>query len=93
MDLRQFEFLARLPNKEGDYSPKVQHFTIAGLDPGHFPDEQLVAEARRLLARRDGTPIPAALEEIAARRETRKRVRSRKGRATRVDVPASGELE
>lgn len=93
MDLRQFEFLARLPQKEGDYTNGVQRFSIAGLDPGHFPDERLVAEARHLLAQRDGTPISAALAEIDARREIKKRVRSRNHKKETAAMPPSGELE
>lgn len=96
-DLRQFEFLVRLPQGEGDYSRGVKHISIAGLDPGHFPDEELVARARRLLARRDGTPISAALEEIEARRQiepaSRKRTRGRRRGPQPPAIEASGELE
>jgi hypothetical protein len=97
MDLQQFEFEARLPRGEGNYTGGTRSFSIATLDPGHFPDEELVAEARRLLVQRDGTPISAALEEIAARREPRseskKRTRGRKRKTPPVAIEASGELD
>lgn len=96
-DLRQFEFLVRLPQGEGDFSGGVGRISIAGLDPGHFPDEKLVAKARRLLVRRDGKPIPAALEEIEARRllrqESRTRTRGRKRKPQPPAIEASGELD
>jgi hypothetical protein len=96
-DLRKFEFLIRLPEGEGDFAGDVRRISIADIDPGHFPDEELVAEARRLLVQRDGIPISAALEAISARRETRselkKRTRGRKRKAAPVAIEASGELD
>jgi len=97
MDLQQFEFEARLPPSEGNYTGDTRNFSITALDPGHFPDEELVAEARRLLVQRDGTPISAALEEIEARRqlgqESRKRTRGRKRKPQPPAIEASGELD
>ena len=96
-DLPQFEFEARLPRGEGNYTDGTRNFSITALDPGHFPDEELVAKARQILVQRDGIPISTALEEIEARRQltqgSRKRTRGRRRKPQPPAIEASGELD
>lgn len=67
LDLPKFEFLVRAPRSEGDMSGDIRRVSIEGLDRGHFPDEELVAKSRALLARRDGLEQEAVLAELNAR--------------------------
>ena len=67
LDLPKFEFLVRMPRSEGDMSGDIRRVSIATLDRGHFPDEELVAKARAVLARRDGLEQEAVLAELNAR--------------------------
>jgi hypothetical protein len=66
-DLRRFEFLVKMPRGEGDISGPARRVSIAELDPGHFPDEGLVAEARALLSERDGWSVDELNRSIQAR--------------------------
>ena len=43
-----------MPRGEGDMSGEIRRMSIAGLDPGHFPDEALLPEAHSELVARDG---------------------------------------
>lgn len=97
-DLRKFEFLVRLPRGEGDLSGGIRQMSIAGLDPGQFPDEGLVAEARARLAVRDGHPIPSILAEIERRlqhahKPTQPSLPDEPLPALPFAIPASGEID
>jgi hypothetical protein len=61
-DLPPQHFFVILP---GQKSPRL--LTTSGLDPGLYPDTRLLEEARALLARRAGQPVPTLLQQIAAR--------------------------
>jgi len=67
MDLDKFEFLVRAPQQEGSLRAPLRKITMTDLDRGLYPDEALVADARRQLAKRDGKPVAEVLDEIAAR--------------------------
>lgn len=69
MDLGRFEFLVRAPKREGDLRAPLRKVSIAGLDRGLYPDGELVAQARRLLMKRQGRPVGEVLTEIAARQQ------------------------
>jgi len=88
-DLRKFEFLVRMPRSEGDLTGGIQRISIATLDPGHFPNGAMVAEARDLLMMRDGIRISDALAEIKDRREQRQMSH---GGVQPNEIPASGEV-
>jgi hypothetical protein len=89
-DLKKFEFLVRLPQGEGDMRGGVTKVSIAGLDPGHFPNEELVGRARAMLMKRDGIPIATALAEIRARRDPQQAVH---GGVKAAAIPASGDAD
>jgi hypothetical protein len=67
MDLQRFEFLVRAPRREGDLRAPLRRVSIAGLDRGLYPDQELVARARGLLMKRHGRSVREVLGEIAAR--------------------------
>ena len=66
MDLGRFQFLVRAPQQEGDLRAGLRRISIARLDPGLYPDDGLVAEAGRLLMKRDGQSVARLLADIAA---------------------------
>ena len=68
MDLDKFEFMVRAPQQEGSLRAPLRKISMADLDRGLYPDEALVADARRQLAERDGRPVEEVLAEIEARR-------------------------
>lgn len=88
LDLRKFEFVVRLPSGEGDMAGGVRRLSIAGLDPGHFPQAALVAEARARLTRRDWPPLAQILAELDSRRQAVSRAEP-----PRQPIPASGEVD
>ena len=91
LDLKKFEFLVRLPRGEGDMSRRVQRMSIVGLDPGHFPNEGLIARAEALLMKRDGLPMEKALAEVRERQDPQKAVHG--GIKADSVFPASGEVD
>lgn len=70
MDLGRFQFLVRPAPGEGDVTGRLRAVSIANFDRGLYPDEALVGEARRLLAKRAGRPVDEVLEEIEARTDS-----------------------
>ena len=64
--------------------------SIAGLDPGHFPNEPLMAEARWRLMERDGVKTEKMLTEIQTRRKQGRL--SHDGPLT-GEIPASGDVD
>jgi hypothetical protein len=69
MDLGRFEFLVRAVQCEGDLRPPLRRISIAGLDCGLYPNEDLVTQARKLLMERHGRSVGEVLTEIAARQQ------------------------
>lgn len=69
MDLGRFEFLVRAPQREGDLRAPLRRVSIARLDRGLYPNQELVAQARELLMKRHGRPVGEVLTEIAARQQ------------------------
>lgn len=72
LDLQPFQFLVCLPNQEGSLIGPLRKMSIANLDPGLFPDAELVDYSRNFLMRRDGQPLEIVLSEIQARNESAK---------------------
>lgn len=72
LNLRPFQFLVCLPNQEGSLIGPLRKMSISKLDPGLFPNAELVAYARDMLMQRDGQPIDNVLSEIQARTESAK---------------------
>lgn len=64
--LRLFEFLVRPALGEGATGQHMHTVSIANLDKGIWVDEPLVAEARRRLSVRCGTPVATLLQQIEA---------------------------
>jgi hypothetical protein len=71
MDLGRFQFLVRAPRQEGDLRAKLRRVSIARLDTGIYPDQELVDQACALLMRRSGRPIEEVLAEIEGRQQIR----------------------
>jgi len=69
MDLGRFEFLVRAAQREGDLRASLRRVSIARLDCGLYPDEELVAQACGLLMKRQGTSVKGVLAEITARQQ------------------------
>jgi hypothetical protein len=67
LELPRFTFLVGLCQHEGSLPTSLRRISIANFDPGLYVQEELVAEARRRLAVRDGRPIGEVLTEITAR--------------------------
>ena len=68
----------------------IHDISIADLDPGHFPNEELVARAQAMLMKRDGIPIETALAEIRARQDPQQAVH---GGMKAAAIPASGDAD
>ena len=69
MDLGRFEFVVRVPRREGDFRGHLRRMSIAGFDRGIYPRPELVTQARELLMRRRGRPTREVLAEITARQQ------------------------
>lgn len=69
-DQPAFHFLVRAAPREGDVTGSVHPITIRNFDKDMWVDEELVARARRILAKRQGIPVADALAEIEARLPT-----------------------
>lgn len=67
--LNRFQFLARLPRREGEMNAPLQHLTIENLDRGQWVREEQVAQAYQLLARHTGQAVEALTKEIDLRRK------------------------
>ena len=95
MDLKKFEFLVRVPKEEGSLQAPVRKISIARLDQGRYPNEELTAQACALLMRRDGIPVRDVLDEIAARLShpslvSASRVVSTQEEASFLEAPGEG---
>jgi hypothetical protein len=72
--LELFRFLLRPAIAEGDIGSEVQSFSLRTDDRDpmtgeyHFPDQEIMARLRLLLAPQSGIPIAAILKEQEARR-------------------------
>lgn len=62
-DLRTFNFLVGISEREGQLPSKLRRASIAGFETGVWPDIVLAEEVRRRLSFRDGLPIGAVFEE------------------------------
>lgn len=69
-DLGRFEFLARVAPREGDLRASLRKVSIAGFDRGLYPNDELMAQTRQLLMKRQGRPVGEVLDEIASRQQT-----------------------
>lgn len=68
-DQERFHFLVKPAVAEGGVTGKVHHVSIERFDKGLYVNEELVAQARKLLSRRSGIPLETILAEIEARLE------------------------
>lgn len=66
-ELGRFQFLTKMATAEGDHAGAVHLMDFSALDPGQYPDEKCVADARRRLATRSGASQEAILAEINQR--------------------------
>jgi hypothetical protein len=67
LDQGRFRFRVRPAAGEGDVTGGLHSASIEGLDPGIYPHEELVPQARALLMERDGRPVRAMVAEIEER--------------------------
>jgi hypothetical protein len=65
--LGQYQFMVKTARKEGDQRGTLKKITIARLDQGQYPNEDVLAPLREQLAQRDGVPVETLLAEIQAR--------------------------
>lgn len=84
-ELGKFQFLTKVAADEGDVRGKVELRDFSFLDPGEYPNEELLAETRRRLAGRSGYTLENLLAEIeqrAHRQVTKKQVKDAQEPAT-----------
>ena len=62
-----FQFLVKPAKREGDFTGELIPMTIANLDRGIWNNEELVADLRQRLTKRDGIPTETLLAEIEQR--------------------------
>lgn len=67
--LPKFQFLLRPAEGEGSLTGRLRRMSIARLDAGLYPDEEVVAEVKRRLRQRDGVPVATLLAAIEQRRQ------------------------
>jgi len=67
LDLPKFHFLVAVSPGEGTMPTRLAPVSTARLDVGQYVQEELVAQARSLLSRRDGQPVETVLAEITGR--------------------------
>jgi hypothetical protein len=79
--LPKFHFLVRPALDEGNLTGMLKRITLERLDVGLYPDDAMIAEARRRLRKRDGVAITTLLDEIAARRQQTIRETPQQGNA------------
>ena len=72
MKLRRFQFLVRRAAQEGSVERYLYPISIERLDQGHYPNEELVQQARTLLMQKRGKPVQEAVSEIQSRLEKSK---------------------
>jgi hypothetical protein len=77
-NLGKFQFLVKEVG-----NPRLWLLDITDLDPGVYPDEQRVAELRRMLSSRCGVPVEDILDEIENRQEGRLPASGKKGKKRR----------
>lgn len=63
-----FHFLVRPAPGEGTVTGRLRPVSIASFDKNIWPNEELVAEARKLLSRRSGVPVQQVLGDVETRR-------------------------
>jgi hypothetical protein len=68
--LRQYQFLLRPAVNEGEIGQAVFPLSIRTLDPGQFPDRELLAPLYPKLAARSGTHVDVLIKEQEARRNS-----------------------
>lgn len=66
-NLQPFQFLVKVPQREGDHTGHLKLVSIANLDNGIWNDENLLKELRPRLSRRAGLPIDTLLAAIDRR--------------------------
>jgi hypothetical protein len=67
--LKRFEFLVRLATSEGNTSGTLQKLSIAKMDLGLYPSEQLLGPVRHVLAQQVGHSVQPRLAEIQPRQQ------------------------
>ena len=67
MDQRAFCFLIGVSPRDGQLAHALRPFTISHMDAGIYSDPGMVAEAKRLLMRRDGVRIEEIVRDITGR--------------------------
>lgn len=66
-DQPAFHFLVRAAHREGDVTGGIRPITIKNFDKNIWVDEELVAQARTLLSRRQGVVVEQVISEVQAR--------------------------
>jgi hypothetical protein len=67
--LPKFHFLVRPALGEGNLTGALRRVSLERLDMGLYPDDAMIAEARRRLRERDGVPRATLVDEITKRRQ------------------------
>jgi hypothetical protein len=67
LNLKPFEFYARVSNQEGSIQSPLHKVSIRDLDRDLYPDFEMVKKARLLLSQTVGVSLHDGLAEIAAR--------------------------
>lgn len=70
--LRRYQFWVRPAFNEGIVGSKLYPVSIEKLDPGLYPNEKLIEQARMLLMKHFGIPVGEVLREISERVKQRK---------------------
>jgi hypothetical protein len=65
--LSQYQFLVRPAVDEGTIDTEVFPFSISMIDPGKFPDQEILTPLRKSLAIKSGRPVAALIKEQEAR--------------------------
>ena len=81
----KFNFLTRFARNEGDYVNALTLLPTHTIDPGLFPQEELVHMAQQGLRVRDGRPVAELTESIEKRQSEILRIPARKKRMTGYD--------
>lgn len=71
LDLPRYHYLVSPSPMEGTMPTSLYPVSIAGIDPGMYVDEELVAKARAMLMQLRGRKVSDILAEIAARNQTK----------------------